>query len=83
MVATSPSPDMVDMVDDRSLMVKALQSTQACADCKNRMPKVLPEFISMQWWPHIKSEIMKVCNDSSLFACRAEKGVQVELVLVI
>jgi hypothetical protein len=48
MVAMSPSPDMVDMLDDRSLMLKALKSIQNCADCKNRMPKVLPEFISTQ-----------------------------------
>lgn len=64
MVAMSPSPDMVDMLDDRSLMLKALKSIQNCADCKNRMPKVLPEFISTQWRPHLKSEIAKVCNDS-------------------
>ncbi|KAJ7243296.1 hypothetical protein C8J57DRAFT_63798 [Mycena rebaudengoi] len=60
MVAMSPSPDMTDMPGGRSLMLNALKRTQKCADCKNRMPKVLPEFISTQWWPHLKSEIAKV-----------------------
>ncbi|KAJ7768131.1 hypothetical protein DFH07DRAFT_736513 [Mycena maculata] len=83
MVTMSPSPDMVGMLDDRSLMAKALQSTQACEDCQNRMPKVLPEFISTQWLPHLKSKIAKVCNDSCLFACRTENGVQVEVTFAI
>ncbi|KAJ7772272.1 hypothetical protein B0H16DRAFT_1512929 [Mycena metata] len=60
MAAITPSPAMVNMLDDRSLVSKALQSANNCADCKYRMPKVLREFISTQWWPHIKSEIAKV-----------------------
>ncbi|KAJ7191382.1 hypothetical protein GGX14DRAFT_481463 [Mycena pura] len=60
MIATSPSPDMVDKLDDRYLMVEALHSAQNCQDCKSRMPKVLTEFISTQWWPHVKSELAKV-----------------------
>ncbi|KAJ7191386.1 hypothetical protein GGX14DRAFT_481464 [Mycena pura] len=60
MITTSPSPDMIGMVDDRSLMLKAFTGAQNCPDCKSRMPKVLPEFISKQWWPHVKSELAKV-----------------------
>ncbi|KAJ7036859.1 hypothetical protein C8F04DRAFT_1094612 [Mycena alexandri] len=57
MAAINPSPDIID---DCSLISKALQGIQNCPDCKGRMSKVLPEFISTQWWPHIKSEIAKV-----------------------
>ncbi|KAJ7141957.1 hypothetical protein C8R43DRAFT_954608 [Mycena crocata] len=49
-------------VDERPLMAKAIEAAQKCEACQPEASTLLPKLTSNKWWPHVNSEIAKVCS---------------------